>query len=122
MTTPPPDDRAADGPLAGVRILDLCPLAPGQFTTTLLGDLGADVVTVEAPPAARERSRIDIPGHGGHRARRDGTDPLCRSRRSIVLDLKSPGGLDVTRRLAHASDVLIEGFRPRGVRAPRAGL
>lgn len=100
------------GPLAGVRVLDLCPLAPGQFTTMLLGDLGADVITVEAPPAAREGSRVALPGHGGAQARAAGTNPLYRSRRSIVLNLKTEGGLEVARRLADDSDVFIEGFRP----------
>lgn len=115
---PPGTDRG--GPLAGVRVLDLCPLAPGQFTTMLLGDLGADVITVEAPPATREGSRVALPGHGGARARADGTNPLYRSRRSIVLNLKKPGGLDVARRLADRADIFVEGFRP-GVCA-RLGL
>jgi alpha-methylacyl-CoA racemase len=110
--TDPPHAAGPGGPLTGLRVLDLCPLAPGQFTTMLLGDLGADVVTVEAPPSTREGSRIAMPMHGGAQARRDGTNPLYRSRRSIVLNLKTPGGLDVARRLAAGSDVFVEGFRP----------
>ena len=49
---------AGTGPLAGIRVLDLSALAPGPFATTLLGDLGADVITLEAPPAARPGSGV----------------------------------------------------------------
>lgn len=104
---------AGVGPLADVRVLDLSVLAPGQFATTLLGDLGADVVTIEPPPAARAGSLLeDLPYYGGHHARRKGVNPLYRSRRSVVADLKHPGGLEVVLRLAERADVLFEGFRP----------
>lgn len=108
-----PQVVAGVGPLAGIRVLDLSALAPGPFATMLLGDLGADVVTVEAPPSARPGSGVStLRVHGGVEARRRGLNPLHRSRRSIVLDLKQPAGLDVALRLAAASDVFVEGFRP----------
>lgn len=101
------------GPLAGLRVVDLSALAPGPFATMLLGDLGADVVTVEPPPAARAGSNLgELPGYGGPRARLRGASPLHRSRRSIVVDLKHPAGLDVVRRLSARADVFVEGFRP----------
>lgn len=105
MTTGP-------GPLAGLRILDLTALAPGPFATMLLGDLGADVVTVEPPTGARSASKLsDLPGYGGAAARAAGLG-LFRSRRSIVVDLTNPDGGEVLLRLAERSDVLFEGFRP----------
>lgn len=104
---------AGRGPLAGLSVVDLTALAPGPMATTLLGDLGADVVTVEAPDRARARSRLEaMPHYGGPRARRQGLDPLARSRRSVVVDLKRPEGLEVVLRLADQADVFLEGFRP----------
>jgi alpha-methylacyl-CoA racemase len=101
------------GPLSGVRVLDLSALAPGPFATMLLGDLGAEVITVEAPAAARSGSGLgQLPGYGGERARRQGINPLYRSRRSLVLDLKQPQALNIALQLAQRSDVFIEGFRP----------
>lgn len=104
--------RLAPGPLAGLRVLDLTALAPGPFATMLLGDLGADVVTVEPPSKARSGSTLsDLPGYGGTAARAAGVG-LFRSRRSVVIDLKNPDGVEVLLRLADVSDVLFEGFRP----------
>lgn len=104
---------AGRGPLADLRVLDLSALAPGPMATMLLGDLGADVVTVEAPVASRARSRLDkLSYYGGARAREQRTDPLSRSRRSVVVDLKQPQGREVVLRLAARADVFLEGFRP----------
>lgn len=101
------------GPLSGVRVLDLSALAPGPFATMLLGDLGAEVITVEAPASARSGSGLgELPAYGGERARRQGINPLYRSRRSLVLDLKQPQALEVALQLAQRCDVFVEGFRP----------
>ena len=103
---------ARPGPLAGLRVLDLTALAPGPFATMLLGDLGAEVTTVEAPAGARGGSRLtDLSGHGGAAARARGAG-LFRSRRSIVLNLKDPDAVEVLLRLAEEADVLLESFRP----------
>ena len=103
----------ARGPLDGLRVIDLTGLSPGQYATMLLGDLGADVITVEPPAASRADSRpAALPGHGGPASRALGINPLFRSRRSIVLDLKSPEDLDVALRLADGADIFVEGFRP----------
>lgn len=97
-----------NGPLGGVRVLDLTRLLPGNYCTLLLADLGADVVKVE------ERGRGDyirwapplVAGQGAvHHA-------LNRGKRSMVLDLKSPEGPAVLRRLVASADVLVESFRP----------
>jgi alpha-methylacyl-CoA racemase len=95
------------GPLAGLRVVEMAGLAPAPFACTVLADLGADVIRVD-------RARPD--GHGVTVP----NDPLARSRRSIGVDVKTPGGLDVVRRLVERADVFVEGFRP-GV-AERLGL
>src|SRR5262249_33966335 len=55
--------------------------------------------------------RVDRPDRSGRQALPP-VDPLCRSRRSIRLNLKDPAGVDVLLRLAHGADVLVEAFRP----------
>jgi alpha-methylacyl-CoA racemase len=94
-------------PLRGVRVLDLSRMYPGAFCTLLLADLGAEIVKVEAP------------GFGdGIRALSFGTDfnaahtALNRGKRSLVLDLRTPGGGDVLRRLAAGADVVVESHKP----------
>ncbi len=86
----------AQGPLAGVRIVEFAGIGPGPFCGMLLADLGADV------------ARIDRPGQSpGYAA-----DVTARGRRSIALDLKSDAGKETALQLMGAADGLIEGFRP----------
>lgn len=67
------------GPLAGVRVVELAGIGPGPFAAMLLGDLGADVVRVDRP----EPSPLGIePVY----------DIANRNKRSVVVDLKAPGG------------------------------
>ncbi|HEX2131137.1 MAG TPA: CaiB/BaiF CoA-transferase family protein [Actinophytocola sp.] len=87
------------GPLVGLRVVELAGLAPAPFATTVLADLGAEVVRVDrAEPGADVLSFPD--------------DPLSRSRRWIGVDTKQPAGRDVVLRLVDQADVLVEGFRP----------
>jgi crotonobetainyl-CoA:carnitine CoA-transferase CaiB-like acyl-CoA transferase len=87
------------GPLHGVKVIEIASLAPAPFGCMVLADLGADVL------------RIDRPDRSG-RQQLPPVDPLCRSRRSIRLDLKNPGAVDVLHRLVAGADVLVEAFRP----------
>jgi alpha-methylacyl-CoA racemase len=87
------------GPLEGVKVIEIASLAPAPFGCMVLADLGADVL------------RVDRPDRSGRQALPP-TDPLCRSRRSIRLDLKNPAGVDILLRLAGSADVLVEAFRP----------
>lgn len=104
-------------PLAGVRILDLTRVLAGPYCTMLLGDLGADVVKVEAPGTGDETRSWGPPFQGG-----ESTYFLAinRNKRSVALDLKHEEGRAAVRRLAAWADVLVENFRP-GV-AERLGL
>jgi alpha-methylacyl-CoA racemase len=89
------------GPLAGVRIVELAGIGPGPMGAMMLGDMGADVVRVDrAHPGAAEG--LGDRRHAVHN----------RSRRSIAVDLQTPAGADVVRRLAARADGLIDPFRP----------
>ncbi|MEU0717313.1 CaiB/BaiF CoA-transferase family protein [Streptomyces lavendulocolor] len=96
-----------NGPLAGVRVVELAGIGPGPFAAMLLGDLGADVVRVDRPGGA---------GLGIDPAR----DLTNRNKRSVLVDLKADGGPERVLDLAERADVLIEGYRP-GV-AERLGI
>ncbi|MFJ3976906.1 CaiB/BaiF CoA transferase family protein [Streptomyces sp. NPDC090021] len=98
---------SGDGPLAGVRVVELAGIGPGPFAAMLLADLGADVV------------RVDRPGGGGL-AVDPAHDITNRGKRSVLLDLKSADGPARVLDLVERADVLIEGFRP-GV-AERLGV
>jgi crotonobetainyl-CoA:carnitine CoA-transferase CaiB-like acyl-CoA transferase len=96
-------------PLDGVRVLDFTWVVAGPVTTRILADLGADVVKVE------RRGATDF---GDRRGGLSGT--LMRGKRSLVLDLADPRGLDLARRLAAVSDVVVDNFSARVM--PNLGL
>ena len=104
------------GPLAGVRILDLTRLLPGSYGTSLLADLGADVIKVEQPEIG-DYMRWMSPMLGDESAY---TWVLDRNKKSISLDLKQPAAKEALLRLVASADVFFESFRP-GV-ADRLGL
>jgi alpha-methylacyl-CoA racemase len=89
------------GPLSGLTVIELAGLGPAPFCGMILADLGAQVTRVD-----RLRPPGPGPGAGGEK------DFLGRGRRSIMVDLKNPGGPGVVRELAASADVLLEGFRP----------
>lgn len=104
------------GPLTGIRALDLSTVISGPLCGQVLGDLGAEVVKVEAPVGDTTR-RMGPPfkaGFTGFYAQ------FNRNKRGLVVDLKSEAGRDVVRRLAREADVLIQNWRP-GV-AERLGM
>ncbi len=106
-----------DGPCSGYRVIDFTTMVSGPLCTQILGDLGADVIKVEAPPVG-DTSRVT----GG--AQRDGQSGLFaqlnRNKRSIVIDLRDEAGRELARDLVAAADVLVQNFRP-GV-AERLGI
>jgi crotonobetainyl-CoA:carnitine CoA-transferase CaiB-like acyl-CoA transferase len=99
----------ADGPLAGIRVLDLTRALAGPYCTLLLGDMGADIIKVELPGTGDETRGWGPPFLEGESSY---FMSVNRNKRSIVLDLKSESGREVARRLAKSSDVLVENFRP----------
>ncbi|SDL92915.1 CaiB/BaiF CoA transferase family protein [Paracoccus chinensis] len=102
-------------PLEGLRVLDLTRVLAGPFATAILADLGAEVIKLEPPQGDDYR-------HIG--PFRDGESALFaltnRGKKSVVIDLKSPDGQALARRIAGTCDVVVENFRP-GV-AERLGL
>ena len=96
------------GPLAGLKVLELGQLIAGPFAAKTLADFGADIIKIE-PPGAGDALRK-------WRLLKDGTSVWwqvqSRNKRSVALDLKSPQAQDIVRRLAAQADVLIENFRP----------
>ncbi|WP_307871884.1 CoA transferase [Micromonospora sp. U21] len=97
-----------DGPLAGLRVLDLSTILAGPLVAQLLGDFGAEVIKIEHP------SRGD--GMRGHGLAKD-DQPLwwkmvARNKRTIGLYLGDPAGAEIFRKLAATADVVIENFRP----------
>jgi crotonobetainyl-CoA:carnitine CoA-transferase CaiB-like acyl-CoA transferase len=96
------------GPLAGVRILDLTAVVMGPLATQILGDLGADVITVEnrAGDINRTMSRGPVRGLSGVSLN------LLRNKRNLTLDIARPQGRQALLRIAATSDVFVTNLRP----------
>ena len=116
MSTEPatPSTQPA-GALAGLRVVDCSTVLAGPFCTMLLGDLGADVIKVEPPDG--DATRGWGPPWVGDGETRTAAYYLAinRNKRSLRLDLRSPHGATVLRRLLERGDVLVENFRPGGL-------
>ena len=97
--------------LEGVRILDLSRLVPGAFCTMLLGDLGAEVLKIEAPEIIEFMGSARLLQESENRRQAAYYAP-DRNKKSIVLNLKSEAGREVFYRLSKYADVIVEGFRP----------
>ena len=105
-----PDDDVPTGlPLAGIRVADFSRVLAGPLATMLLGDLGADVVKVERPLTGDDTRGWGPPFVGSDAAY---FLSLNRNKRSVTLDLGTEDGRSAARRLALASDVVVENFRP----------
>lgn len=102
-------------PFADLRVLDFTTTIAGPYCARLLADAGADVIKIESPEGELTRHRPPL---------RDGASTsygqLNAGKRSLVLNLKEPGAVEIVRRLVAQADVLVENFRP-GVMA-RFGL
>ena len=101
--------------LDGIRVLDVTQVMAGPYCAMVLCDMGADVIKVESP--AGDSSRCMAGAEGDDSA---AFNAVNRGKRGIVINLKTPRGRAVLRRLAAAADVLVENYRP-GVMA-RFGL
>src|SRR3954462_7071886 len=106
-----PDTPSRTGPLSGLLVADFSRILAGPYATMLLGDLGADVVKVEAPGGDDTRS-WQPPVREGISTYYLG---INRNKRSIALDLKDPDDLAAAQELARRADVMIENFRPGGL-------
>ncbi len=106
-------------PLSGVRVLDLSRVLAGPWATQLLADLGAEVIKIERPGAGDDTRHWGPP----FTTRTDGAPGdaayfLCanRGKQSVALDIASPGGADIIRRMAADADVVVENFKTGGLK------
>ncbi|GGA64641.1 CoA transferase [Pseudoclavibacter endophyticus] len=112
-TTPAGPDPVSTptGPLAGLLIADFSRVLAGPFATQILGDLGAEVIKVEAPVGDETR--------GWRPPERDGTSTyylgINRNKRDIVLDFRDDDDRVLAQELARRADVVIENFKPGGL-------
>jgi formyl-CoA transferase len=102
----PSEETPPRGPLHGVRVVEMGQLIAGPFCGQLLGDLGAEVVKVEAPGQGDPMRQWGRPGYPLF------WEILARNKRSVSLDLRRPEGQALARRLIAQADILIENFRP----------
>ena len=108
---PSPVQAAVNGPLDGIRVLELGQLIAAPFATKILAEFGAEVIKVEAPKDGDPLRRW--------RKMHEGTSLWwylqSRNKKSIAINLKSPDGLDIVKDLVRSADVVVENFRPGGL-------
>lgn len=102
------DEKAAAGPLEGTLVIDLTRVLSGPYATMLLGDLGATIVKIEDPKSG-DTTRHSAPFKNGQSHY---FLAINRNKKSLALDLSTPGGREVLLALCRKADVLIENFRP----------
>lgn len=89
------ESSAKNGPLNGVKVIELAGIGPGPYAGQLLADMGADVIVIDRPGGSIVPKAID-----------------ARGKRSMILDLKNADAVGVLLKLVETADVLIEGLRP----------
>lgn len=103
---------ASNGPLAGIRVLDLSMLLPGPLCSMHLADLGAEVIKVEHPVAIDGTRRMGPVLRGNGEEINAYFYVVNRNKKAITLNYKRPEGQELLFKLLETADVLIEGFRP----------
>ena len=99
-------EQSGQGPLSRFRVLDLTRVRAGPTAVRQLADWGADVIKLETPPNPNEGEGMGGPRHGPD------FQNIHRNKRGMTLNLKSPDGMDVFRRLVAEMDVVVENYRP----------
>src|SRR4029079_8931983 len=102
------DASSENRPLTGVRVLDLTQFLSGPYATQILADLGAEIIKLEPPQGDPIR---EVPPHF---VGDDSVYYLCinRNKRCVAIDMKQDAGRALVKRLALASDIVMENFRP----------
>ncbi|WP_407159581.1 CaiB/BaiF CoA transferase family protein [Bradyrhizobium sp. STM 3557] len=110
------DEKNLTGSLAGLRVLDFSTTIAGPHCTRMLADMGAEVIKIESAEGETMRSRAPV---------RSGCSTafgqLNAGKKSVVLDLKSPAGLEAIKKLIVGTDILVENFRPGVMQRLRLG-
>ncbi|WP_313000995.1 CaiB/BaiF CoA-transferase family protein [Brevundimonas sp.] len=109
----------AQGPLFGVRVLDLSRVLAGPWATQTLADLGAEIIKIERPGEGDDTRHWGPPfttTNDGSKG--DAAYFLCanRGKKSVELDIASPEGAETVRRLAATCDVVVENFKTGGLK------
>ena len=105
----------AEGPLHGIKVLDLTRILAGPYCTQMLGDLGAEIIKIERPGRGDDTRRFAPP----YLKNRDGEDTTesayflaaNRNKKSVAIDISKPAGQTLIRRLIAVSDVMVENFK-----------
>ena len=100
------------GPLQNIRVLDLTEEIVGPYATKLLADYGADVVKIEKPAGDSARQLGPFKGGDRHPDKSGTFFYFNTNKRSVVLDLKTPSGVDGFWQLVDWADIIVEGFEP----------
>jgi len=113
--------RAARGALAGLQVLDLSRVLAGPWCTQILADLGAEVIKIERPGAGDDTRHWGPPflkdAQGNATTQATYFTAANRNKKSVTLDLSSPEGQALVRKLAARADVLVENFKVGGLKA-----
>src|SRR5690606_32587079 len=96
------------GPLEGIRVVDVSRVLAGPYCTMILGDLGAEVIKVEAPGGSDDTRKWGPPFQKGVSAYYLSAN---RNKKSITVDLKTEEGITVIKKLVKESDVIINNFK-----------
>ena len=98
-----------NGPLAGLRVIEMGSLIAGPFCGPILGDFGADVIKLEDPGKGDPMRQWGRSLPGGHSP---WWPVIGRNKRSVTLDLRTAEGQDIARKLILSADIVVENFRP----------
>ncbi|WAC26626.1 CaiB/BaiF CoA transferase family protein [Ancylobacter sp. SL191] len=119
METATDTETVGSPALSGIRVLDLSRVLAGPWATQALGDLGAEVIKIEKPGSGDDTRGWGPPwlADGDGNPTRESAYFLCanRSKRSVTIDMAQPDGQALIRRLAAASDVVVENFKVGGL-------
>jgi len=103
-------ERPPQGPLAGIRVLDIATFIAAPFAAAILGEFGAEIIKIENPKDGDTFRKFGTP------TERDDSSLMwlseARNKRSVTLDLRSPEGAGILKQLVAQSDVVCENFRP----------
>ena len=103
----------SEGPLVGIKVLDLSHYVAGPFCTKILADFGADVIKIERPPSGDPARRIGPFYHDDPHPEKSGLFlHLNTNKRSVTLNLKTQAGVKISKDLVEWADVLVESFAP----------
>ena len=102
-------DETADLPLHGIRVIDVATIIAAPYCATILGEFGAEVLKVEHPVGGDPARNFGTPSPVG--------DTLCwisegRNKKSVTIDLRTPEGAALFKKLVAETDVVCENFRP----------